>query len=382
MALGRVRADDGDEPFCMTVLGLRVCHRANGVSALHGQVSRRMWRALWGGRHEQEVPIGHITNGVHTLSWLAPRMYRLFEQHLGRDWAQRMTDPETWAAVVDIPDRELWSVHLLLKRRLLDFARRRNAAQRRRRGEPPEQVAEAANLLDPAALTIGFARRFASYKRGDLIFRDARKLRRLLGSKRRPVQLIFAGKAHPADEGGRGTIQRIFRYAREAGFQNRVVFVEDYDIGVARHLVQGVDLWLNNPVRPLEASGTSGEKVLFNGGLNLSILDGWWSEAYDGHNGFAIGHGGSHPDVEEQTRRDAENLYAALENEVIPMFYDRDKTGVPRRWVERMKWAIASLAWRFNSDRMVMDYFRECYIRAAGASSCDFRRYRAREEAL
>ena len=382
LALGRVRPDADDEPFCMTVLGLRVCHRANGVSALHGRVSRRMWRALWGGRDEQEVPIGHITNGVHVLSWVAPRMHWLFDEYLGKSWPERMTDLETWSGVADIPDEELWSVHLLLKTRLLNFVRRRNALQRERRGESPEAVAEAANILDPKALTIGFARRFASYKRADLIFRDLKKLRRILTSKRRPVQLIFAGKAHPADEGGQRTIQKIFNYARDPAFRGRVVFVEDYDIGVARHLVQGVDLWLNNPVRPLEASGTSGEKVLFNGGLNLSILDGWWSEAYDGRNGFAIGYGGSHPDVDEQTRRDGEALYAALEKEVIPMFFDRDPQGIPRRWVERMKWAIISLGWRFNSDRMVKDYFRECYTRAAGTSACDFRRYRAREEPL
>jgi starch phosphorylase len=382
LALGRVRPDADDEPFCMTVLGLRVCHRANGVSALHGQVSRRMWRGLWGGRHEQEVPIGHITNGVHVLSWVAPRMHRLFERYLGKGWHERMTEPETWDRVENIPDQELWELHVQLKARLLDFVRRRNAEQRKRRGEPQESVAEASSLLDPDALTIGFARRFASYKRADLVFRDAKKLRRMLASKRRPVQLIFAGKAHPADEGGKRTIQKIFGLSRDPGFRGRIAFVEDYDIGVARHLVQGVDLWLNNPVRPLEASGTSGEKVLFNGGLNLSILDGWWAEAYDGQNGFAIGHGGSHPDVEEQTRRDADDLYTALDKEVIPLFFDRDSKGIPRQWVQRMKWAIISLGWRFNSDRMVLDYFRESYLRAAGAAACDFRRYRARAETL
>ncbi len=379
LALGRVRPDADDEPFCMTVLGLRVCHRANGVSDLHGRVSRRMWRPLWAAHDEREVPIGHITNGVHVGSWLAPRMWRLLDRYLGERWIERMTELETWAPVANIPDEELWDTHLQLKARLLEFVRRRNATLRARLGEPAESIAAAEQMLDPEALTIGFARRFASYKRADLIFRDVKRLRRILGAKRRPVNIIFSGKAHPADEGGKKTIQRIVEFTRDPSFEGKIAFVEDYDIGVARHLVQGVDVWLNNPIRPLEASGTSGEKVLFNGGLNLSILDGWWAEAFDGENGFAIGYGGNHPDVDEQSRRDAENIYTALEKEVVPMFYDRDAAGIPRQWIKRMKWTIMSLGWRFNSNRMVTDYFRECYIRAAGALSSDFRGYRVHE---
>ncbi|MHC4235333.1 MAG: alpha-glucan family phosphorylase [Planctomycetota bacterium] len=382
LSLGRVSPDDGREPFCMTVLALRVCHRANGVASLHGHTSRKMWRPLWDMRHEQEVPIGHITNGVHVQSWLAPRMFRLYERCLGESWHLKMTEPETWEGIADVTDEEMWEVHLQLKTRLLDFVRRRTAKQRERRGESAKAVTKARDILEGDALTIGFARRFASYKRADLIFADLERLLRILCDEQHAVQIIFAGKAHPANEQGKKCIQRIHQFALDPRFKGRVAFIEDYDIGVGRHLVQGVDLWLNNPIRPLEACGTSGQKVLVNGGLNLSVLDGWWAEAYDGHNGFAIGHGGNHPDSAEQTRRDALSLYEVLEDDVIPMYFDRDEQGIPRRWLARVKWAIMSLGWRFNADRMVLDYFRECYLRAAGATPCDFRRYRARKDPL
>jgi len=381
LGLGRVSPEDDHEPFCMTVVALRCCHRANGVSALHGRISRKMWRPLWNMRHEQEVPIGHITNGVHVLSWLAPRMHRLYERYLEQSWDLDMSEPPTWDGIANIPDEELWDVHNQLKQRLIDFVRRRNTRQCQRRGEA-EQAAEAQKLLDPEALTVGFARRFASYKRADLIFTEEDRLLKLITDDQRPIQLVFAGKAHPANEQGKKMIQRIHRLSRDPRFRGRLAFIEDYDIGVARHLVQGVDVWLNNPVRPLEACGTSGQKVLLNGGLNLSILDGWWAEAYDGQNGFAIGYGGSHPDIQEQTRRDAANLYDTLERRVIPLYFDRDGQGVPRRWLERIRWAIISLGWRFNADRMVLDYFRECYLPAAGATPCDFRRFRARKDPL
>jgi len=372
MGLGRVRPDDENEQFCMTVLGLRVCHRANGVSALHGRVSRRMWRSLWGHPDERAVPIGHITNGVHALSWISPRMAHLLDQHLGKKWNERMTEPELWEGIAKIPNHELWTTHRNQKERLIDFARRRTAQQRERRHETPESVEAASSILDPHALTIGFARRFAAYKRADLIFSDLDRLKGLLTNDERPLQIIFAGKAHPADGIGKSLIKKIFDFALDPAFKGRLAIIEDYDIGVGRHLVQGVDVWLNNPTRPLEASGTSGEKVIFNGGLNFSILDGWWWEAYDGENGFAIGYGGNHPDPVEQTRRDAEALYDTLENEIIPLYYDRDADGVAHGWVERTKWAMSSLGWRFNSDRMVLDYFRECYLPAAAGVSCDF----------
>lgn len=382
LGLGRVSPEDDHEPFCMTVAALRICHRANGVSALHGRVSRKMWRPLWGRRHEQEVPIGHITNGVHVPSWLSPRMFRLYERYLDKGWHLNLSEPSTWDGMGNVPDQELWDVHLQVKKRLIDFVRRRTVLQRQRHGAGTKAVAEARKLLDPNALTIGFARRFAGYKRADLIFTDPERLHKIIRDKDRPVQLIFAGKAHPANEVGKKRIQKIFNFTRDPRFKGRLAFIEDYDIGVGRHLVQGVDVWLNNPVRPLEASGTSGQKVLLNGGLNLSILDGWWSEAYDGHNGFAIGYGGSHPDVEEQTRRDAINLYEVLEREVIPLFFEHDENGLPRRWIERIRWAIISLGSRFNADRMVLDYFRDCYLPAAGAAPAELRRYQSRKDHL
>lgn len=369
LALGRVDPEDKSEPFCMTVLALKVSHRANGVSALHGRISRRMWRPLWGMRAEQEIPIGHITNGVHVQSWIAPDMYHLFERYLGHNWTERMAEPSAWDRLTEVRDEELWGTHELLKGHLINFARRRVAQQRLRRGEPQKRIAEAQKLLDPRALTIGFARRFASYKRPALLFDDMDRLLRIMSDPNKPVQCIFAGKAHPADELGKRIIQKVVEYSEDPRLAGRLVFIEDYDISVGRHLVQGVDLWLNNPQRPLEACGTSGQKVVFNGGLNLSILDGWWSEAYDGNNGFALGYGGSHPDSKEQRRRDAEHLYNALEYEVIPMFFNRPGGQVPIEWVARMKWALFTLGWRFNSDRMVWDYFNECYLPAAGASS-------------
>ncbi|MCP4245867.1 MAG: glycosyltransferase family 1 protein [bacterium] len=376
LALGRVNPDDAQEPFCMTVLSLRLSHRANGVSALHGQTSRNMWRPLWHMRGEPEVPIGHITNGVHVRSWLAPRMFELYDHYLGEAWHQNMTKPETWEGIARVPDRDLWTAHLGLKDRLLGFIRRRTVMQGQRCGDTDAWIARARTMFDRDVLTIGFARRFAGYKRADLIFSDLDRTAKLLGNDERPVQIVFAGKAHPANEQGKKCIQRIFELCREERFKNRIAFVEDYDINVGRHLVQGVDVWLNNPIRPLEASGTSGQKVLLNGGLNCSILDGWWAEAFDGNNGFCIGYGGGHPDPEEQTHRDADNLYQVIEDEVVPLFYDRDPQGIPRRWLERVKWAIMSLGWRFNADRMVLDYLRECYLPAAGVTPCDFGRFR------
>jgi starch phosphorylase len=370
LGLGRVRPGDGGEAFCMTVLALRASRRANAVSALHGRVTRAMWADLWPGRAEEEVPIGHITNGVHAPSWLAPAMHDLYDRHLGPDWERRSGEPEVWAGIAGVDDGELWETHAVLKGRLLDFVRRRGAHQRQRRGEPAEAVEEARVALSPEALTIGFARRFATYKRSTLILRDIDRLARLVGNPVAPVQLVFAGKAHPHDEPGKHLLRQVARLDADPRFAGRVVFIEDYDIDLARHLVQGVDVWLNTPRRPLEASGTSGMKVVLNGGLNLSILDGWWAEAYDGTNGFAIGRGEAHVDEETQSARDAEALYAALERVVVPLYYDRDFDGLPRGWIARMKHAIRTLGWRFNSDRMVMDYVRCAYLPAAGGLSC------------
>jgi starch phosphorylase len=371
MDLGKVQPRGAAESFCMTVLAMKLSRRTNAVSALHGRVSRRMWLGLWPGRAEDEVPIGHITNGVHVASWLAPQMSELYERNLGPGWEERSGEPQVWMGIANVDDGELWEAHQVLKARLVDFVRRRVVAQARRHREPAA-VAEAAHqVLSPDVLTIGFARRFAVYKRPALLLEDLDRLARLLEDVARPIQVVYAGKAHPQDQPGKQILRGIAGLAHEPRFASRLVFLEDYDINVGRHLVQGVDVWLNTPRRPLEASGTSGQKVVLNGCLNLSVLDGWWAEAYDGYNGFAIGRGDAHSSPEVQDRRDAEALYKALEKEVIPLYYERDADGLPRAWIARMKWAIRTLGWRFNADRMVMDYVRNSYLPAAGGLSAD-----------
>src|SRR6266852_2874422 len=373
MGLGRESPSNSDETVCMTVLALRLSRRANAVSALHGEVSRAMWTGLSPAKPEDEVPIGHITNGVHVPSWLAPQMFRLYDRHLGTGWHQRSSDAKIWEGIEDVDDGELWETHLSLKSQLLEFVRRRAVEQAERRDEPQEVLQRLERVLSQDALTIGFARRFATYKRANLILRDLEKLASMVNDPKRPVQFVFAGKAHPHDEPGKRVLQQIAELMRDPQFGDKFVFVEDYDINVGRHFVQGVDVWLNNPRRPLEASGTSGQKVVLNGGLNLSILDGWWAEAYDGLNGFAIGTGRTHSDLSVHDTRDGEDLLRALREEVIPLFYHRDRDGLPRGWIKRMKRTIRTLGWRFNADRMVMDYTLNCYIPAAGGTSSDMR---------
>ena len=289
MGLGRVEPQNESESFCMTVLSLKLSRRANAVSSLHGHVSRRMWAHLWPWRVEEEIPIGHITNGVHIPSWTAWQMMQLFDRHFPAGWVEKMGEPEAWQHIRNVDPGELWETHNTLKSLMLAFVRRRVSRQCRRRGESDDAVEAARNVLSQNVLTIGFARRFATYKRANLLFSDEDRLAKLINDPERPMQLVFAGKAHPKDEPGKQLIKRIANYQDDPRFANRLVFVEDYDINVCRHLIQGVDVWLNNPRRPLEASGTSGQKVVLNGGLNLSVLDGWWAEAYDGRNGFAIG---------------------------------------------------------------------------------------------
>jgi len=368
--LGRVYPGDPGEPFCMTVLALKLSRHANGVSALHGTVSRRMWQPLYPHKAEEEVPIGHITNGVHVLSWVAPQMHRLFDRHLGPDWPTRQRDPHTWTGVRKIEDAEFWETQQVLKARLIEFVRNRLADQAERRGEGPAAAEAARSALDLNALTIGFARRFATYKRAGLVLKDVERMTEVMNAADRPIQFIFAGKAHPEDRLGKELIQGIVNLTRQKAFAGKVVFVEDYDMNVARQLVQGVDVWLNNPRRPQEASGTSGEKALLNGALNFSILDGWWAEAFDGTNGFAIGSGQTHAVPAVQDERDHRALVDTLLNEVIPLYYDRDASGLPRGWIARQKNALRSLAWRFNADRMVMDYVTHCYLPASNGSSC------------
>jgi starch phosphorylase len=370
LGLGRVQPHDAGEAFCMTVLALKLSRHANAVSALHGRVSRAMWTGLWPGRSEEEVPIGHITNGVHAPSWLAPAMHDLYDRHLGPAWRKRSGEPDVWAGIGSVNDGELWEAHQALKGRLLEFVRRRIVRQCERRGERADAVVEPHQAASLETLTIGFARRFATYKRAALLLRMPDRLAALLNNLLAPVQLLFAGKAHPRDEPGKQLLQEIARLRTDPRFAGRVLFIEDYDIDVGRHMVQGVDVWLNTPRRPLEASGTSGMKVVLNGGLNLSVLDGWWAEAYDGGNGFAIGRGDAHVSADIQDTRDTEDLFRVLEKEVVPLYYDRDVDGLPRGWIGRMKRAIRTLGWRFNSDRMVMDYVRQCYLPAAGGLSC------------
>ena len=371
MGLGRVEPQNEHETFCMTVLGLKLSRRANAVSNLHGHVTRRMWAHLWPWRVEEEIPIGHITNGVHIQSWLAWQMQQLYDRHYPTDWMHLLGEPDVWQGIHNVDPGELWETHYALKNLLLAFVRRRISRQCRRRGESDEAVEAARNILDPNTLTIGFARRFATYKRSALIMSDLDRLEAMVADKDRPIQIIFAGKAHPADEPGKQLIQRIANMRHDPRFAGRIAFIEDYDINVCRHLIQGVDVWLNNPRRPLEASGTSGQKAVLNGALNLSILDGWWAEAYDGGNGFAIGKGTAHVDDHVTDARDGEDLYRVLAEEVIPLYYDRDIDGLPRNWVKRMMNSISSLGWRFSADRMVADYVNHAYLPAAGGLSCD-----------
>src|ERR1700758_2264385 len=373
MGLGRENPSNSDELFCMTVLALRLSRRANAVSALHGEVSRAMWTGLFKDKAEDEIPIGHITNGVHVPSWLAPQMFRLYDRHLGTEWLQGGSDAKTWQGIENVDDGELWETHLNLKSQLIEFVRRRAVEQAQLRGEPRDVLQHLERVLSPDALTIGFARRFATYKRANLILTDIERLASMVNDPNRPVQFVFAGKAHPLDEPGKRVLQQIADLMRDSKFRDRFVFVEDYDINVGRHFVQGVDVWLNNPRRPLEASGTSGQKVVLNGGLNLSILDGWWAEAFDGMNGFAIGTGKTHSNIGLHDARDGEDLMRVLREEVIPLYYQRDRDGLPRGWIRRMKRTIRTLGWRFNADRMVMDYTSKCYVPAAGGTSSDMR---------
>jgi starch phosphorylase len=373
MGLGREDPSNPNEDFCMTVIGLRLSRRANAVSVLHGEVSRSMWAGLRSIRPEESVRIGHITNGVHVPTWLAPQMFWLYDRHLGTGWQERSAEARTWEKIENVEDGELWETHLGLKSRLIDFVRHSAEEQAERRGEALELIRKVSRVLSPGVLTIGFAHRFATYKRANLILKDMERLAAMVNDPKRPVQFVFAGKAHPLDDLGKRILQQIAELVRNSQFADKFVFVEDYDINVGRHFVQGVDVWLNNPRRPLEASGTSGQKVVLNGGLNLSVLDGGWAEAYDGLNGFAIGTGKTHSHMDVQDAHDGEDLYRVLREEVIPLYYERDRDGLPRAWIKRMKRAIRTLGWRFNAYRMVMEYTLKCYVPAAGGTSSDMR---------
>jgi starch phosphorylase len=370
LALGRKNPSNEGEEFCMTILALRMASFSNGVSGLHGQVSRRLWRDLWPGVPEHEIPITHVTNAVHFQSWISQEMNQLYERYLGPSWREQPAEQNVWHRTESIAAEELWHTHERRRERLVSFARNRLHAQLRRRGASQADIEAATEALDPEILTIGFARRFATYKRGTLLLRDKNRLANILNDPKRPVQVIYAGKAHPRDDAGKELIQQISSLAREPQFRRRMVFLEDYDLSVARYLVQGVDVWLNTPLRPNEASGTSGMKALANGVLNLSTLDGWWDEAArmcggDSHPvGWSIGQGESFEDRNYQDQVEAEALYDILERDVIPAFYDRRADGLPRRWISFMKTSIGCLCPVFNTNRMVREYTERFYLPA------------------
>jgi len=349
------------EAFAMAILAFRFSEKANGVSELHGQVARKMWASLWPDVEVQNVPITHITNGIHTGTWLARRLRVLYNRYLGPDWLFNLDDPVFWEAVQHIPDYELWAVHRHLKRKLLYYIQDRSRKLWLQGNTHPVQVIAGGVLLDPNVLTIGFARRFATYKRADLILSDMDRLLRLLNQPGKPVQIIFAGKAHPADDPGKRLIQDVYRLVKQHPNGGRLVFLEDYDMNLARYLLHGVDVWLNTPRRPNEASGTSGMKAALNGVLNFSILDGWWREGYNGFNGWVIGDDFSMENVEEQDRADAESLYQTLEESIVPAYYDRSSDGLPLEWLARMKNSIQTLAPRFSLRRMLKEYVTEMY---------------------
>ena len=362
MNLGRIKAGDEAESFCMTVLALRLARHANGVSELHGQVSRKIWQPLYPDRQEAEVPIGHVTNGVHLLGWMKGPVRSFWKGRLGEDWAYEVNEPGFWERMLDpefISDEEIWALRYRLRRQLLEFTRRRITLQGH--NLTGDDYIAFDHLLNNDALTIGFARRFATYKRAPLVFQQYEAIVELVKDRERPIQFIFAGKAHPRDDEGKKFIQQIINYSKSSELTGHVVFIENYDMHVARQMVAGCDVWLNNPRRPLEASGTSGQKTSLHGCLNLSILDGWWREGYDGNNGFAVGED-AHPDsIEEQDRADGENLYRVLTEEVVPEFFNRDSAGIPRQWIQRIRRAMATLPAKYSTWRMVQEYADKYY---------------------
>lgn len=344
--------------FSMTALALNLSNRCNGVSKLHGHVARGLWQWMYPGKHRDEVPISFITNGVHSISWLAPELRQIYNAYLVPEWDKQINNPEIWQGVYDIPNDVLWSVRRRLRQHLIAFVRNRERQRWQRLGHTPDYWP----VLHEDALTVGFARRFASYKRATLILRDLDRLKALLTDPGRPVQIIFAGKAQPADDIGKHLIQKIYQLSQQPEIAGRIVFLEEYDIAIGREMVRGVDIWLNTPRRPFEASGTSGQKASLNGIPNLSVLDGWWAEAYNGQNGWAIGGEQQFDDQEEQDWHDAQLLYNILEQEVVPLFYDqRDAAGVPGQWIDICKEAIVTIAPQFSSQRMLTDYLEQSY---------------------
>jgi starch phosphorylase len=366
MALGRLNPSDEGEPFSMTILALRLAARGNGVSMLHGGLSRRLWGGVWPGLAEGEVPTGSVTNGVHLRTWLAPELSDLYEgMKFPDEWSGSLESTERIRAVDEAPAHDLWDRHERLRTELVHFVRARLASQLARQNAGPAEVSRAVEALDPRALTIGFARRFAEYKRATLLLRDPERLIRLVTDPRRPVQFIFGGKAHPSDNGGKELLRYLFELSKRDELRGRIVVLEEYDIGVARRMVQGVDVWLNTPRRPMEASGTSGMKAVANGALHVGTLDGWWDEAYRAGIGWAIGDRRSYDDPEYQDQLESSSLYDLLERELVPLFYERDAAGLPQGWISRMRASMGGLPPVFNTDRMVHEYLTRYYEPAA-----------------
>jgi starch phosphorylase len=369
-ALGKQTQPWGDT-FVMPVLALKLSERANAVSELHGEVSRRMWNFLWQDKKEENVPIGYVTNGVHTHTWLARRMGVLYETYLGKDWCDRLDDPALWEGVKNIPDSELWAVQRHLKNKLVNFANERTRVQWQNGTLSATQVLAGGVFLEPYSLTIGFARRFATYKRANLMFRDFDRLMRIINDPHKPVQIIFAGKAHPSDEPGKLLIQQVYRAVKDTRSGGRLIFLEDYDINLARYLVQGVDVWMNTPRRPNEASGTSGMKAAANGALNFSVLDGWWREGYNGKNGWSIGSEAEYTDPEAQDTADAQSIYETLEKQIVPLYYERDASKTPVEWLKVVKESLRTLTPQFSLRRMLKEYMSDYYLPAIEGKRSD-----------
>lgn len=362
LSLGRENPQDKNQGFSMAVFAIRNSQFVNGVSKLHGIISRNMWRNLYPELPLVEIPITHITNGVHTNTWISNEFAALFDRYIGPQWKEEPENQSIWERVKEIPDAELWRSHERRRERLVAFVRKRLKQQLEHAGAPRTEIEAAEEVLDPEALTIGFARRFAEYKRGTLIFRDFNRLKRILSNKERPVQIIIAGKAHPYDNIGKELIKQVIQYSRDPEIKGKIVFIEDYDMNVAHYLVQGCDVWLNLPRRPLEASGTSGMKAAINGVINISVLDGWWCEAFDGNNGWAVGGGEEYTDHNLQDEIESRILYDILEKEVIPLFYNRGSDGLPRGWIKKMKDCMMSIGPKFNSNRLIEEYTRKFYL--------------------
>ena len=359
------------ETFVMPVLALHLSERANAVSELHSHVSQKMWNFMWPERKEENVPIGYVTNGVHTRSWLARRMGLLFEKFLAPDWIEHIDDPVFWEGIKNIPDAELWNVRRHLKNKLVNFANERTRLAWQNGVITANQTVAGGVFLEPYSLTIGFARRFATYKRANLMFHDFDRLMRIITNPYRPVQIIFAGKAHPADEPGKLLIQEVYRAVKDNRSGGRLIFLEDYDMNIARYLVQGVDIWMNNPRRPNEASGTSGMKAALNGALNFSILDGWWREGYNGKNGWSIGTEKEYTDLNQQDNDDAQSIYESLEKEIIPLFYERNAEKIPVEWLKVVKESLRTLTPQFSLRRMLKEYMSDYYLPAIEGRKAD-----------